>query len=417
MQKVITVVVTVTISFLFFTCSGLDTYTNAGSDIVKMYDSTLVKFESNFNPILFDTSIVTDVHSIPAKDAGSGFGYHGGNLAAGTDGQFQLYGSTRFTVSRSFAANFDASRKFDSITFVYDTIGDSAHKCEFDRSFEVTLYKTTLKKQYYLSTTDTAGLSLCVLNNNVSDSSARFTGKLDDSLLQDSIFSVCRLLDSCLEDGDCDSTIDTSFYVALFNRNNNIIWFNYAPVMVIHSTDTTNDTAIYYADTIVGSSLYMANESDSLKTVLEKLPVSTYLSRRTAVFKLDFSSFWDSLEQSDFHEILSAAIVLETDTICTEYPDSTSSIIPLFTNEIISDGRTVTERFDSAYATYFSYIDTVHASADTLTIYITRHLQTNLSDKPKYFFLYLQIESSKVLKQHEIYWKKPQIKAVLTTKR
>jgi hypothetical protein len=265
-----------------------------------------------------------------------------------------------------------------------------------------------LTTRYYPHTP--AATPVCTLEFRASDSS--FTGT-SDSTFAASVFERCRDFISFGDDTSKSHKIDSTLYLSIYNSNN-IIWFKNATAMVLHTTDTTGDSAISRTDTITGSSMYMAIENDTLKDSLAALPVSTHLSRRTAVFKMDFSSFWDSVSTCGFPEIISASIMLKTTTVTTGSSDTTPTVYYFISDKLITNGQDLVDSLNHALDRGY-YLDfTVSKSIDTV-LSVSRHLQYDYTKKPSTYYLYLQIASSNTAEKQEIYWRKPLLKAILTT--
>jgi hypothetical protein len=433
-NKDLIVIFAAVIGLIFLTCSSLDTYTTAGSDVIDEYDPTLTNFNENFYPIAFNNSIVTEARSITSDDTSHLGGIHKNILAAGSAGGSSMYGYSEFIVSKSFAALFDSSRKFDSVTFLFDTLSGDQYESgnTLNSSARMYLFAATRSDLYNRSIPDTSEeKALCTLKpfytipdtNSGSDTAFRFSGKCEDSKLTDSIFHVLTAFIDCAVDDDaeeeeCDTIKDTLFSMALYSRTAPI-WFSSNTAMIIHSTRRedagTNTTR---ADTIHAASFYIVKENDSLRAAHADRPLSCYNSGRAAVFKIDFSAFWDSVAQSGFDEILSASIVLEADTLVTGSINNASRILYAFTDSLIADFGEFMETIGYAY-TYSSQNITMDTctSANKLVIPLSGHLQRN-QDRPKdEYYLYLQIESTNISIQQEILWKKPQLKAILTTTR
>lgn len=417
-KKLATLLSVVLVPLTLVTCSKLDTFTSAGSEVIHEFDPTLVKFEDNFYPVDFDSSLVAGVGSLPGSSV-SGFGSHYKKLAAGRFINHWVYGSMSFTLSESLAKKIGTTRTIDSVTFIIDTIGTAPLIAPVTPSVtKLSLHFTTDTLQFYQEFPDSTTTQLASLDavkaDTFSATPVRFTGKADSSLAD----TIAKRISSYLQCMDkkgtsCGGTLSKPIFFSLFNHDTTMIWFKDSPKMVIHSHDTADKP---YTDSIYKTTMmYFAQESDSLITALASIPVSTYLARRTAEFKIDCQPLWDSLENSGFSELLSASFVLEVDSFSTESSskDSQAVIYGYCSAERITDGLALDNKLNTEL--HF-YTDTL-SSNDTIVMPLTTTLQKSYKTKPPYLYLYLQIGSSYINIHQELFWKKPQLKTVLTTLR
>jgi len=399
------------IASLFITCSKLDTSSTVGAVVVNEYDSTLTHFEQNFYPVQFDTSIVIAVQSLPVW-TNAGFGYHTGLLAAGNVEGRSVYGSISFQVTRSFAKTFDSTRTLTSISFAIDTIVDSARPAYEYTDDSLQLYTSSLSTRYSERAPDAPMVAAATLSDTADTKRSRFTGSLSDTALQQSIFAICRSFEQC---DTCTTELDSIFYFSFFKSDTLLRWFRATPRMVFHSVNRA-DTSKKYYDTLYGTSSYVVNESVETIEALSTTSVSTFHSRRTAVFKLNFVPLWDSLTHTGFNEILAASISLQTDSLISETGDSSAKILYLVSDRFLENGDTYADTLKAHIDNSFSLYTTIDKiKNDSLSIPIGSYLQYIRSKKPASLYLYLQIASTDILTTQEVYWKKPQVKAVLTT--
>lgn len=419
MQKKLAILLSVVfVPLTLVTCSKLDTFTSAGSEVIQEFDPSLVKFEDNFHPVDFDSSLVAGAGSVPGSPV-SGFGSHYKKLAAGKFINHWVYGSMSFSLSESLAKKLGTNRTIDSVTFVIDTIGKAPLIAPVTPSVTtLSLHSTTDTLQFYQKFQDSTSTLVAKLDAVKADTSSatpvRFKGKAASSLVDTIAKRISGYLD-CVEDkgSKCSDTLSKPIFFSLFNHDTTMIWFKDSPRMVIHSHDTADKA---YTDSLYKTTMmYFAQESDSLVTALASIPVSTYLARRTAEFKIDCQPLWDSLENSGFSEVLSASFVLEIDTFTTEAlsKDSQAVIYGYCSAERITDGLALDNKLNTEL---HYYTDTI-SSNDTIVMPLTTTLQKNCTTKPPYLYLYLQIGSSYIDVHQEFFWKKPQLKTVLTTLR
>lgn len=402
---------------IVISCSKLDTTTSLGGAVVDIYDSTLTKFQNNFYPIELDTSVVQEARSIPTT-ANAGFGAHSGNLAAGTQKGIEQYGVISFSLSRSFTKKFDSTKTLAGISFVIDTLSDTALSDEvvaYDSSESLLLYTSTSEERLIENHPDMNKNPSAVCRiDTTGPTKFRFAGMATDASLMERIFALCDTFAKC---DSCPLTVDSLFYFSVYRPSPTIRWLRVSR-MVFHSTNTidTTDTT-KYADTLFANSYnYVAVESDSLTGTLAIQPVSTALSHRIALFKIDMSKLWNSLDSSGFDELLAASVTIDADTFIYRHHDSIATVLPLFVKELIENRNDLSAAFDTAVNNYYSTTNTIDPKNKTLTIQIGRYLQRNLDTRPANFYLYLRIiVPQNSYPTQELFWKKPQVKAVLTT--
>ncbi|MBN1307684.1 MAG: hypothetical protein JXA18_07200 [Chitinispirillaceae bacterium] len=409
-------------------CSNLDQYTGVGSEVVEEADPKLVNFEKNFFAYAADTLVVNECFSLPGTPTPR-FGHHAGKLAAGSEEGIEVYGYTEFVLTYDFAAQFDTADVLDSIVFVYDTIGDTSlvRDNPVADSAGLKLVGCSEESKYAMlpeAATDAIG----VLKPVSAEDRRYYTGRLVDSVLSDSIFDLCLAYNDCISraggNGNekkayCDTTIDRSIYIALFNTDDGLAWFKFTPAMVIHThrikkvNDT--DTIITRTDSLRGISGIVARETDSLVSSLAPLPLSTWLSQRTAVFKLDLAPLWDTIASTGFDEILSAAAVFDGRHVTGDDIADTPIVFYFIADELITDGGILDDRIDTINKYYAPVVKLQPSDSDTIVLPVDYHLQHYGADKPRFVYLYLRITSNDVYGKQEIIWRKPRFKAVLTT--
>ncbi len=436
-KKVIQSLLLAAILLFFVFCSSLDHTTGAGAEIVEAIDPALMNFEKNFFALSADSSVAAQSSSLPATKL-SGFGYHFGRLAAGKKENVSVYGFTEFPVTKAFAKKIEAAAILDSIEFVYDTILDTLRDGVISTTTRFRLFSTDTSNYYRLSQPGNDATPLCTLHQ-LPDSGSYYVGRLADSTFTDSIFNLCRSYNVCMTDTtgksksgkdsvlhDCDSmfndsTLNKSFFISLFSTGNELAWFKFAPAMVIHSHyfATDKDSTITQTDTLRGISSLVATEEDSLIAAAAAQPFSTSLSKRTAVFKLDLTSLWDTMASTGFDEILSAAVTLTMKSVTVDTASGDTSWILFFlSDQFYTDGENLDKEFDTQAAAYGlkSRITMVKLVDDTLVLPVGHHLQHYLdkkSDDP--YYLYVRLKSNAVYRNQKILWDTPWFKAVLST--
>lgn len=414
---------------LFIVCSKLDQYTGVGSEVVEEADPKLVNFEKNFFAYATDTLVAEECFSLPGTPTPR-FGHHYGKLAAGSKDGIDVYGYTEFILTYEFAVKFDTADVLDSIVFVYDTIGDTAlaRNDAIADSAGFGLFRCYGEDKYNMQAGVGAAAADIGMLKVISADDPRYAGRLVDSVLSDSIFDLCLAYNDCFSDAEgsgnekkvyCDTTLNRSIFIALFNTDDSLAWFKFAPAMVLHTHHVENvndtDTIITRTDSLRGISGIVARETDYLISSLAPHPVSTWLSQRTAVFKLDLASLWDTVASTGFNEMLSAAVVFDGMKLTTDNNDTTPAVFYFLSDELITDGNELDDRIDTINKYYSPVITVKSPDSDTLVLPVDYHLQHYLTSKPQFFYLYLRITSDDVYGKQEILWYKPRFKAVLTT--
>ncbi|MBN1307598.1 MAG: hypothetical protein JXA18_06765, partial [Chitinispirillaceae bacterium] len=337
-----------------------------------------------------------------------------------------VYGYTNFTFNRAFAEKFDSADIFDSIVFVYDTIVDTVRNSVIaDSGVNFRLFSCTDENKYTIpqpaADDDAAGVL-----KKISDDDPRFAATLLDAVLSDSIFKSCTTYKRCIIDADddaekqhCDSTFNAHFFISLFSGDTGLTWFKFAPAMVIHSHRMKEidgkDSMVARTDSLRGLSGIVAHEADSLIASLSPLPLSTWLSQRTAVFKIDLARLWETMSSTGFNELLSAAIVFEHRQFIADGNDTTPTLFYFLSDQLYSKVGDFDNEIDSINKYYSPVIKLKSPDSDTLVLPVDYHLQHYVKSRQQYFYLYLRITSADVYGKQEILWGAPRFKAVLTT--
>lgn len=428
-------------------CSNFDQYTSVGAEVVKKSDPSLTDFDDNFYPVDFGTDLFIEMRSIPDLYSDN-FGYHFGSLAAGTRDSVYIYGTTEFYLSPSFTEDLDPSDVLDSITFAFDTLMDTLRETTVGASDIFTAYPCTEENRYSLTPPDSSDTALCTLAPT--EDGSTFTGKISNEAFADSVFAQCISYKKCTDKADgndnekqkyCDSTINAGFFIALFNQGKHLVWFQSSPAMVIHSHRDTSDTVIARTDTLFGIPGLVAKESEEMRSGNAVRPITSNLAKRTTVFKLDLTDFWDTLDASGFSEILSAAVTFVGEPPRITGNDSTPSVQYFLSDKLFSDGSELDEHFDTIQSIYRSSAtleseacilkcDTCTTSdcdstkggtcfvfqrCDTIVFPVDQHLQHFTENRKKIFYFYLRIIPEAIASNQEILWYTPRFKAVFTS--
>jgi len=420
-------------AFVLISCSNFDQYTTVGSEIVKDADPDLIDFDGSFLPFSIDSSVTTDMGSVPSGASGT-YGRHNNICGVGNKDGISVSAVCNFTISSGTAQKLDTA-EIDSIVFIIDTvqildtIGDSLfqlspYTIRFDSTAEVSLF-------LFSGGDDDApaeeGSQLCTLTHvwtDTTETEFRFTGSILEDAFIESIKEIAEIFSNCLGDSTnayCDTNTEHSISFSLFTDDSTMYWFPKYPRMLVmsHYVDDSGeeDSTIYFIDTVYCSSRIAAAESEELREENSAKAVSEKLTERTAVFTLDLSSFWDTITSTEFPEILSAAVTFDRDETTFNFDNTIDTMQVRYTLSAtyITDETTLSDLL-SEDEYYYSAKKTIAGNSnDSLVFPVDYRLQHLLKKKPTELYFYLQIYPVALYRHQEVLWPKPQFKAFLTT--
>jgi hypothetical protein len=401
---------------LLLSCSGLEDTTGLGRDIISSTNPSAVNIDQNFRTFSRNESIVTGFFSIPDEN-GTSFGIHPGLIAAGSKDGYITSGYTEFTIDKNAGARFELGDEPVSISLTFDTLdyGTVAFK-----NLKLSLYQCAQDQKFSRSSITPEGK---LIGELAPDSTVenRLSVEINDDKLVSEIFSACLALKECYDKcGDNKGCKDTcydsleakTFSFCLYNEDDSSFIRLSQPLMRITLTRDTSTIT----DSIKPSYFNYVAQDENIDEQ-KALPVSSNVSGRTAVFKIDISSLWDTMSTSGFDEILSAGfnIIPETHINFDKEKDTTFAVRHYISDNLIQDGSELDSLFFSRSFEFKIEKDSKGRLKKKLILYADRHLQKYRSKRPSTVFLYLQISKSSDMSWEKVIWKKPVFNAVLTT--
>ncbi|MDO5575529.1 MAG: hypothetical protein Q4F84_00500, partial [Fibrobacter sp.] len=156
---------------------------------------------------------------------------------------------------------------------------------------------------------------------------------------------------------------------------------------------------------------YIVNETFQYGDTFYEQPISSFASKRTAVFETDLTNLWKTMddvsEPVQYSEILSVAAKLSGKSM-REPVDS------LRIQAIISDKYFCTiAELDSI----FGYSTTVKGNSTELLFKSAKYIQKTLSNRPSKVYIYLRANrfENNIGIWDKILWNVPEVKVILTT--
>ncbi|MCX7727310.1 MAG: hypothetical protein N2053_10740 [Chitinispirillaceae bacterium] len=408
-KKIVFIIALIVVSFIL--CSKLDTYTGVGSKIIEDTDKSLLDFSGRFFPLIFDSSqIVLEDGSLP-DTTGRRFGYLSDYLIVGSRADVYYYGVSNFVFLYK-----DIKKRLLS-TIVKDTLDSIAivYNIQLDTIIGTTIANTTNLSLILCDTStiqrlpedatskyNKAGVEWTITSDSM------LIGKISDSILVDSIFSLCKhpFTDSS------DTGWRREINLSLFNLENNLMLLDKNSYLLIYTRSHKDGKS--RVDTIYSYSFSMASEKNSLIEELKLKRVSSIPAKRTTVFKMDFSRLWDTLETASTNEILSASLVIGIDTISEINRDTVVFAVCFVADSLYKDAKDLSYQLDTLYKYHIEYVK-IDPSKDSLVFFpIHKQLQYYKQKKSDILYVYIQLLRVKNRENYSIYWKKPSIKILLT---
>ncbi len=372
---------------LVLLCSKSDVVTGAGTGVISDYDSTLTDMDV-FRSAVLDSLDIDSAFSLPTSPDPVFSTHHNTTvILIGSD-------STQFVASHlSFKPEAISKRLKgkDSVisAFMY-----------FQEADEADTFSMNVMKSAYL------GDSVAVpLNDEVIAGTSNLRAGLIDSIKLDSATTgtIFRMrTDSLFENSVNFSIVDSAVSLKRL----------FIPYIIMMAKDSTGDTL---KDTIIAKTRFTVYEKEAAVESLSKLPISSQLSKRTAVYKVDPRKLYLAMHayaEDAFSEVLNA--VYTGDFINGHAVDisySTSCKI-LISNELETDPFKLAQMFNNLPLRDLS----VKEGAGTITSRERTQLQKIMRDVQKPIYIYHRIYSANSLRRDAL-WLKPELKAVFTTSR
>lgn len=396
---------------LLLFCSRFDDTTSLGKDIIQDIDPSLTDVNGNFKSL--DSMTVLSAFSIPDLK-GSNNGIHRSTISVGTMDNVTASGFVEYT------ANADILDKFgiavtDTSTFKIDSI-----------SMQVYTYKLTdeniripEKLNLYLSiNTDSVfrtplSRQLQVSSLYLSKDSTHYYGSSNDTIIRKSIekfiSSIKTQLKICATDS-CKNLLKNylRFYLYSADSGSSVAHLSTAPTIRFYSRNGLDNIMVSITPSYTN---YVAidNETDSTS----KNPVSTIATKRTAVFKMDMSNLWKTMESFKSFRILSAGFTVTPKT----YKNIFDSLnVHYHLSDTLYDNTSAFQKQILRGVKKMVSIDSTGIPKERFVLRNLEDIFQKLSfSRPSTLYLYLQISSEKEYRWKEVLWNNPEFNATLTT--
>lgn len=400
----------ITVTALF--CSRFDDVTSVGKEVVRDIDPSLVNFDENFETVSLNKSTVSEKFSIPDLDCSESGVHVESFVAVGSDNGENATGYFEFRLNSDTRQKFIKSKSIKDIFIQFDLDSLSEKVENLNLFLADTLYKY---KRSNIATDDT--LRCGTLTTDSVSYRASFSL---DSLIADSIFSICKDLKPCDTSSDknqkksCDSLNQPDILSFLLTNSDssgviNIFRNARMVINVVQDSTAKKDSVKTLTSSFAN---YVVHEDKGSIDSLSSLPISSFASRRTAVFKTDLSSLWDIMSDDSgpvqYNEILSAAVRVWGTTIEKE---TDSLIVEGFISDKLYSSST---ELDSL----FRYSSVAKGeSGDTLLLKSDRFIQKVLSNRPSMVYVYLRVNRfvNGIGIWDKVLWNEPELNVILTT--
>ncbi len=402
---------------LLLSCSRFDETTGLGKDIIKDIDPTLTNVNQNFKSL--DSMIVVSAFSIPDQN-GSDFGIHRSSISVGLKDNVTASGFIEYKIDWDIINKFGieitdtAKFKIDSISLQVYTYKDTSENAKIPAKLYLyycinadSLSRTAMARQFPIA-------SLCL-----SADSTYYYGSSNASAILSSvenfISSIKAQLKICDTDS-CKALLKSYLRFYLFSDDSNsVAHLSTEPVMKFFAIKGPDSIRVSISPSYTNY-VAIANNIDSIS----KIPVSSFATQRTAVFKLDISNLWNTLESFKSFRILSAGFSITPKTYKNVYQDTngeisqTLNVLYHLSDKLYDKNSTLHGQTLRSVEKSVS-VDSTGAPTD---IFVLRNLedifQKLSSSRPSTVYLYLQL-SGDDYKWKEVLWNNPEFKAVLTT--
>lgn len=402
---------------LLLFCSRFDETTGLGKDIIQDIDPSLTDVNQNFKSL--DSMIVVSAFSIPDQN-GSNFGIHRSSISVGIKDNVTASGFVEYEV------NWDTLNKFgieitdtstleiDSISLQVYTYNDTGENAGIPEKLDLyacidadSISRTPVARQ------------LPITSLYLSEDSTHYSGSSDNTTILGSVekfvSSIKEQIKICDTDS-CKNLHKTYLRFYLFSDDSNsVAHLSTSPTMKFFARKGPDSIRVSISPSYTN---YVAIDHDI--DSVSKIPVSTFATQRIAVFKLDISNLWETLESFKSFQILSAGFSIAPKTYKNLYEDSDDETLQklnvlyhlsdkLYDNNSTFHGQ-ILRRVEKSVST-----DSTGTPTD---IFVLRNLEDIFhklsSSRPSTVYLYLQLSGE----EHgwkEVLWNNPEFKAILTT--
>ncbi len=401
---------------LLLFCSRFDDTTSLGKDIIQDIDPSLTDVNGNFKSL--DSMTVLSAFSIPDLK-GSNNGIHRSTISVGTMDNVTASGFVEYT------ANADILDKFgiavtDTSTFKIDSISMQVYTYKLtDENIRIpeklnlylsintdSVFRTPLSRQLQVS-------SLYLSKDSTSKDSTHYYGSSNDTIIRKSIekfiSSIKTQLKICATDS-CKNLLKNylRFYLYSADSGSSVAHLSTAPTIRIYSRNGLDNIMVSITPSYTN---YVAidNETDSTS----KIPVSTIATKRTAVFKMDMSNLWKTMESFKSFRILSAGFTVTPKT----YKNIFDSLnVHYHLSDTLYDNTSAFQKQILRGVKKMVSIDSTGIPKERFVLRNLEDIFQKLSfSRPSTLYLYLQISSEKEYRWKEVLWNNPEFNATLTT--
>ncbi|HEX3019454.1 MAG TPA: hypothetical protein VHP36_04100 [Chitinispirillaceae bacterium] len=406
-------------------CSRFDESTGLGKDIIQDVDTSLTGVNKNF--ITVESSVTVDsAFSIPDQND-SLFGIH---ASKGSKGTKVLSVGTKDNVSASGFIEYKID--YSILNQFGITVSDTSNLIIDSLSLKLTVYSkqsimpTMLNVFACLnadSTSRTAASRLFqIATLKLAKDSSSYSGISTDSILRTSarniISTLKEKLKACNNDDKCKESIEP-YYLRFYLYNADsctLVHLSSSPTLGLHArkgtTSITKNIFPNYANYVA-----IGQNSDTL----QKIPTSTFATLRTAVFKLDISNLWKTIDTNNF-QILSAGFSVTPKAYknIDKKDDSQREITVIYhlSDILFENNQKFLNQTLRAISKRISADSSTITPPDTFILSNLGSILKQLSnDRPSTVYLYLQLSSSSDIDYYwkEITWNNPKFKAILTS--
>jgi hypothetical protein len=390
-------------SMLF--CSGFDDSTDLGAGVIEEIHPGQVTIGKHIRQYSMDTSACDSALSLPgASDTGVGVVHEvtGSFMTIGTKSDSlsteRAAGYVRFVcppdtaASRTFASN-DTLRKITVRFFRDITIDKDTQPCRIEVWSSDTLLRA-LNPNPALGDTirDTMEFVKALRDSNnhatIPDSIELLPGSAKDTALVNKIFNACTT--------STKNSSTTFFGFILTNLDSGVIRFRGNADLIIkykRGSDTTR-SRIYS-----NSSYYLA--TDGNPDSAQRIPVLSYPVRRTAVFRYDATTLWDTINHMT--DQLHAQIVSAVFPLTGQNLGDTLNLRYLLLDHLEKNVDALDSLFAAAPANQNAA--TVRNTSRVLANVLTSLQNFTQNGRPSTLFLYLRFNEDSNQKWKKTKWR------------
>jgi hypothetical protein len=285
-------------------CSGLDDSTDLGAGVIEDVYPGRVTIEKHIREYRMDSSSCDTGFSLPGP-GDTAFGIHwvtDSNLVIGTQGNERAAAFVQFTPDTASHKLYSANDTLRSIVIRFFCDSNSAPRNvmvwrSIDRLHA--LNPNAVNGDRILDTMGFTGDSVAAVPDSV---------VLGPGVLADTIFAACTT--SVHDSATLALRPVIGFILTTLNASDTIMKFHGKPQISCTFKRGSTDTSITYGSSFILNYLATDGNPDSL----QKIPVLSYATQRTAVFRYNADSLWSTIGAMDNQhraQIVSAVFALK----------------------------------------------------------------------------------------------------------